>query len=98
MIAQPGRELSREIAAGEGAESQIDAFIARRDMERRKSGEDQATEDFWKAATLRQEAHRRRENAAGWRAWHEHRATLYARLSAEHAATAENLLSHEGAA
>ncbi len=97
VIMEPGHALSREIAAGEGAEAQIDAFIARRDTERRKSSGDQATEDFWKAAEQREDAHRRRENAAGWRVWHEHRAGLYARLSDEHAERAE-ALAGDGAA
>jgi hypothetical protein len=38
------------------------------------------------------EARRRREVRAGWYSWHAHHAELYARLTAEHAATAEGLM------
>ena len=40
----------------------------------------------------REAARRRAENRVGWSSWHMHRAVLYGRLSAEHAATAEGLL------
>lgn len=87
----------REIASGERAEAELDAFISRRDTERRKSEGERAIEDLWREAERRQEAHRRREARAGWYGWHLDRADLYARLSAEHRERAEGLLS-EGAA
>ncbi len=92
VIAQPGGTLSHEIATGDRADAQIDAFISKRDEKRRKDEGEQATEDLWKAATLRQEAARRRENIEGWYGWHLARADLYGRMSAEHAGRAEKLM------
>lgn len=98
VIVEPGHALSREIAAGERADAQIDAFISKRDEKRRKDEEQQRVEDAWKASSRLHEATRRRENKAGWYSWHLARADLYAALSAEHAATAEGLLSGDNAA
>ena len=97
VVRQPGLEIGRDIARGERAEAEIDSFISRRDEQRRKSEPERELEAVWRASERVQEARRREENAAAWYSWHARRAALYARLSAEHAATAEGLLG-EGAA
>ena len=91
-VMEPGAALNRDIAAGEAVEHELDAFISRRDAERRKSEPERELEAVWKASERRREAARRRELRAGWYGWHMHRAELYARLSAEHAATAVGLM------
>lgn len=96
-VRNPGAAIGREIARGEGAEAQIDAFISRRDIQRRKTEGDRETEEMWRASERRQEARRRAENLAGWYGWHLARADLYGRLSAEHEAAAEELMG-DGAA
>ena len=88
----PGRAIGRDIAAGEAVEHELDAFISRCHEHRRMSEPEREAEAAWKASERRQEAHRRRENAAAWHGWHVHRAELYARLSAEHEAAAEGLI------
>ena len=89
---EPGRPIGRDIAAGEAVEHELDAFISRRHEQRRKSEPEHEAEALWKAFERRQEALRRQENAAAWHGWHVHRAQLYARLSAEHEAAAEELM------
>ena len=90
---EPGRAIGREIGTGEGADAQIDAFISRRHVQRVKSDGERALEDLWRESERRQAARRRKEVRAGWYGWHLARADLYARLSAEHTAAAEGLLS-----
>ena len=94
---EPGLGMGREIAAGEAVEKELDSFISRRDAQRRRTEGDRAEEEEWMKSERRHDAHRRAENRAGWYSWHAHRAEFYARLSAEHAATAEGLLG-KGAA
>ncbi len=91
-MSNPGAGISRDIAAGERAETEIDSFISRRHEQRRKSEPEREMEAVWRAYERVQEAARRRENRAGWYGWHMHRAELYGRLSREHAATAEGLM------
>jgi hypothetical protein len=93
----PGRAIGREVAGGERADAELDSFIGRRYGQRQKSEGDRVTEELWREAERHEAARRRAENRAGWYSWHASRAELYARLSAEHAATAEGLLG-EGAA
>ena len=93
MISEPGRAIGREIATGERADAQIDAFISRRHDQREKSEGERAVEDLWRESERREAARRRKEARAGWYGWHLDRADLYARLSAEHEAAAEGLLS-----
>ncbi len=91
VMGQPGAGIGREVGAGERAEAELDAFISRRHEQRRKDEGERAAEEAWVASERLQEAARRRENRAGWYAWHTHRAELYGRLSAEHEAAAESL-------
>ena len=62
----PGRAIGRDIAAGEAVEHELDAFISRCHEHRRMSEPEREAEAAWKASERRQEAHRRRENAAAW--------------------------------
>ena len=64
-VMEPGAAIGRDIAKGEAVEAEIDAFISRRDAQRRKSEPERETEASWKAAEKLQEAARRRENRAG---------------------------------
>ena len=92
------RGIGWEIATGNRADAEVDAFISRRHEQRRKSEPERETEAVWVEAERREAARRRAENRAGWWcSWHLHRASLYARLSAEHQATADGLMG-EGAA
>ena len=91
-----GRAVGREIATGDRAEAQIDAFISRRDAQRRKSEGDTAEEEAWVKSERRRDAHRRAENRAAWYGWHmdqaeRHRRNLGA-LVAQHEAAAERLI------
>ena len=61
-----GRAVGREIATGDRAEAQIDAFISRRDAQRRKSEGDRAEEEAWSKSESRYDAHRRAGNRAAW--------------------------------
>ena len=96
MHQEPGRAIGREVAKGEAAEKELDAFISRRHETRRKTGPERELEASWKQSERRAAARRREENRAAWHGWHAHRAVLFARLSAEHAATAERLLEDDG--
>lgn len=88
----PGAGIDRDIAAGERTEAELSAFISRRHQQRLKSEPQRELEAAWVATEKLQEAAKRRENRAGWYAWHTHRAELYGRLSQEHAATAQELM------
>ncbi len=92
---EPGAAIGREIATGERAE--LDSFISRRHEQRRKSEPERKLEAAWAEAERREAARRRQENRVGWYGWHMDRATLYARLSAEHKVAAAGLMG-EGAA
>ena len=91
-LREPGAAIGREIATGERAEAELDAFISRRHEQRRKSEGDRALDDAWREAERRQEARRRAENRAGWYGWHLARAELYGRLSRGHEAAAAGLM------
>lgn len=94
---EPGAAIGREIATGERAEAELDSFISRRHEQRRKSEPERELEAAWVDAERREAARRRQENRVGWYGWHMDRATLYARLSAEHEVAAAGLMG-EGAA
>lgn len=98
VLSEPGRVIGREIARGERAEAELDAFISRRSgaEDRRKSGHEAELEEMWKEGERRQKARRREENRAGWRDWHSYRADLFARLSEEHARKADALAGGTG--
>jgi hypothetical protein len=89
-----GQDLSREIASGDRADAQIDAFITRRDAKRRESEGDWTSEAAWREAERRLETRRRVENRAGWYdGWrHMARTELHGRLSREHVAITEEML------
>ncbi len=87
----------REIAKGEAVEHELDAFISKRHDRRVKDEGERQVEEMWKARSRLEAARRRRELDAEWCGWHESRAVLYRRLSAEHEAAAERLAG-EGAA
>jgi isopentenyldiphosphate isomerase len=89
---EPGAGIGREIAAREAVEHELDAFISHRHEQRLMSEPEREAEAAWVAAEKLQEAARRREIRAGWYGWYAHKAEIYARLSAEHAATAEGLM------
>lgn len=91
-IGEPGQAIGRDIGAGERAEAELNAFISRRDTQRRRDEGEQTVEDLWKARERLEAARRRRELDAEWRGWHRSRAALYRRLSAEHEAAAERLM------
>ena len=95
VMREPGRAIGREIATGERAAAQIDAFISRRHVQRVKSEGERAQEAIWREYERRQEARRRKEARAGWYGWHLDRADLYERLSAEHRDAAEGLMEEE---
>ena len=93
-MSNPGRDLPREMASGDRADAQIDAFITRRDDKRRESEGDRAAEAAWREAERRLETRRRVENRAGWYdGWrHMARTELHGRLSREHVAITEEML------
>jgi hypothetical protein len=76
---------------GEGGGG-LDSFISRRHEQRRKSEPERELEAAWVDAERREAARRRQENRVGWYGWHMDRATLYARLRAEHEVAAAGLM------
>lgn len=90
-MSNPGAGISREIATGDRADAELDAFVSRRDKQRRETEGERAVEDLWQARERLDNARRRRELEAEWCGWHRSRAALYARMSAEHEALAERL-------
>ena len=62
----PGAGIGRDVAMGERAEAELSAFISRRYEQRCKSEPERDLEAVWVAGERRQEAARRREDAAGW--------------------------------
>ena len=57
------------VAKGEAVESELDAFIARRDKERRQSEGERAREALWQESVRRYNARQEQDHRA---AWHEH--------------------------
>ncbi len=88
----PGRAIGREMAAGDRADAEVDAFISRRHDRRVTEEGERPAEGAWMESERREAARRRAENRVGWYSWHMHRAELYGRLSREHAANAEGLM------
>lgn len=95
LMREPGLDLSREIAAGERADAQIDSFISRRDAKRRESEGERAAEEAWEASSRLHEARLREERRAAWVDYHRGRADSLRRtlqvLIANHEAEAERL-------
>ena len=60
------RGIGREIATGDRADAEVDAFISRRHEQRRKSEPEREVEAAWVAAERREAARRRAENRVGW--------------------------------
>jgi hypothetical protein len=91
----PGATLSRDIAAGEHVEKEIDQFISRRHDQRVKAEGERAAEEAWGESTRAYEEKRRQVARLEWHAFHcgqaeRHRRTLEA-LIACHEAAAERL-------
>ena len=82
-----------DLEAAEKAESQIDAFILKRNRERESANRE---EEAWKESTRRVSEKRRRENLAAWREYYRQLALRHHDLAAENAARAE-ALAKEGA-
>lgn len=59
-LMEPGRAECRDIAAGEAVEHELDAFVARRDKERRKTEGERVEEAAWAESSRR---HRARQDA-----------------------------------
>ncbi len=96
VMGEPGVGIGRDIAAGEAVEHELDAFISRRDKQRREEEEDRAEEEAWVESERRHDVHKRAENRAAWYGWHmdqaeRHRRNLGA-LVAQHEAAAERLM------
>jgi hypothetical protein len=101
--AKPGAALSRDIASGERAEADLDAFISRRHNQRVGSEGEHRQEELWQESARRHEAAKRAENVHAWREYHlaaapRHTTTLFLSLIEHHERGAERCLSAEGAA
>jgi hypothetical protein len=81
-----------DIARGEAVESELTAFVAKRDAQRRRTEGDRAEEEAWMKSSRRHDARRRSENRAAWLAFHEGQAARLRRnlgaLVAHHEAEA----------
>jgi hypothetical protein len=79
-----------DIARGEVAESSIDAFIAKRDKERRKTEGERAREELYAESTRRHQEKRQLQVWWEWLRYHEGQMR-------RHTATLEALISHHRA-
>jgi hypothetical protein len=80
-----------DIAHSEEVEKQLDAFIERRDEERRKSEGECRTEDLWQESVR---CHNARQEQDHRLAWYEYEMRLYrihSGLASEHLARVESL-------
>src|SRR5918998_3266533 len=84
MREPPGAGIAREMAAGERADAELDAFICRRDTQRRRDEGERLEEDLWRASERLQEALRREEEDRGRLAICRHLEDVYARRSEEY--------------
>ena len=98
MIGEPrGAALNRDIATGEKVEHELDAFIRKRDKERRRTEGERPEEEAWKESVRRYEAARDAHLPQEWPARYHiaqavrYKATLEA-LVAHHEAEAEKYL------
>jgi hypothetical protein len=62
----PGAALSREIAAGEHVQKEIDQFISRRHDQRLKAEGEREGEAAWRESVRRYNARRSEEMRAAW--------------------------------
>jgi hypothetical protein len=62
----PGATLSRDIAAGEHVEKEIDQFISRRHDQRVSAEGERDEEAAWRESVRRYNARRREENRLAW--------------------------------
>jgi hypothetical protein len=92
---EPGRGVNRNIAVGENAERQIDAFIEKRHNDRVPDGGERLAEDLWKASERREAARRRIEEGLARLAWHRRLESVYAGRSEEHGRVADVLEGKE---
>ena len=85
-----------EHARGEKVEAEIDAFVLKRDAERRRTEGERAAEEIWMESERRYDARRVAGNRAAWREYHRDQAELHRRnlvaLVAQHEAAAEKLI------
>lgn len=88
------KSLLDDVARGEAAEKELNAFIERRALG--ANAEQERVEDLWRASELAQRERRRRENRALWYAHEMRMCELHEGLAAEHEAKARALLG-EGA-
>ncbi len=91
-----GAALSRDISTGEKVEAELDAFISKRDKERRLSEGERAEEAAWRESVRRHDAARDAELREQWREYHQgqeerHRANLEA-LATYHEEQAQKYL------
>jgi hypothetical protein len=68
---QPGRAIGRDISKGEAVEHEIDAFISRRDGQRRQAEGERAEKEAWQASVRTYEAGRSEEMRSAWREYHQ---------------------------
>ena len=76
-----------EHARGEKVELELDAFITKRDAQRRRTEGERPVEEIWMESERRYEENRRRENQAAWYGWHLDQAERHRR-------TLEGLITH----
>ena len=81
---ESGRAIGRDISKDEAVEHELDAFIARRDKQRRRTED---VEEAWMESERGYEEQRRRENRAAWYGWHLDQAERHRR-------TLEDLITH----
>ncbi len=99
VMREPGRDLSREIAAGEAVEHELDAFITRRDRQRRETEGERAAEELWEASSRLPRARRTAAMRAEWCEYHRAQAERHRRnlgaLVAYHEAEAKKYRNHD---
>jgi hypothetical protein len=96
---QPGRAIGRDISKGEAVEHEIDAFISRRDGQRRQTEGECPEEEAWQAGVRAYDAARREEMRTAWREYHQGQAArlrgIVAALIAFHEGEAAKLCGEE---
>ncbi len=73
-----GAALNRDVSTGEKVEKDLDAFISKRDKERRLSEGERAEEAAWRESVRRHNAKLEAEAGRSRLAWEKHLRTVYA--------------------
>ena len=73
-----GAALNRDVSTGEKVEKDLDAFISKRDKERRLSEGERAEEAAWRESARRHNAKLEAEAGRSRLAWEKHLRTVYA--------------------